>query len=485
MTGHLHVPPMRPLRQWPMLGARATIAIALALFLVVLAVRVADSNAADGEGVFFILPIGLLALRFGLRGGIAGASVATGLVLAWGLLDPGVHFLLTAYVSRTLAFFTLGLLLGGFVHHRRLLEEEVLRYYDASLDLLASSDIDGRFTRVNPAWKRTLGYSVEEMCSRPLMDFVHPDDREATAREMQTLTTGGNTVGFRNRYLAADGSYRWLEWSASPSSSEGLIHAIARDVTVQHEAEQQLATNAKSLETMVAERTCELDDARAETLRRLATAAEYRDDETYQHTQRVGITAADIAEELSLGAPQVRLLRQAAPLHDVGKLAIPDRILLKPGKLTKHEYEVMKTHAELGCRMLSGSNAPVLQMAAVIAASHHERWDGHGYPNGLSGDAIPLVGRLVAVADVFDALTHVRPYKPAWPVEEALEEIRRCAGSQFDPRVVEAFLARQQRTARDLPERESEMRTLGIPLQASTSAASGLASRRMRHVEVR
>jgi putative two-component system response regulator len=187
-------------------------------------------------------------------------------------------------------------------------------------------------------------------------------------------------------------------------------------------------------------RTRELDHARAETLRQLAIAAEYRDDETYQHTERVGHVASRLALELGLPAGQVTLLRHAAPLHDVGKLAIPDCILLKPGRLTAEEFDVMKTHAELGARLLSSGSSRVLQTAAVIAATHHERWDGTGYPKGLAGDAIPLVGRIVAVADVFDALTHDRPYKEAWPVERACAEIERSAGGQFDPRVVAAFL---------------------------------------------
>jgi len=153
--------------------------------------------------------------------------------------------------------------------------------------------------------------------------------------------------------------------------------------------------------------------------------------------------AAEIGARLGLPAGQITLLRQAAPLHDVGKLAIPDRVLLKPGKLSAGEWEVMKTHADLGSRLLSGSNSPVLQMAAVIAATHHERWDGSGYPRGLAAETIPLVGRVVAVADVFDALTHVRPYKPAWTVERAIEEIERGAAGQFDPRVVAAFLTLQ------------------------------------------
>jgi PAS domain S-box-containing protein len=335
----------------------------------------------------------------------------------------------------------MAILMGTFVEHRRRLEAGILRYYDASLDLLATGSVHGRLTRVNPAWERTLGHTPETMYSRRFLDFVHPEDRETTVVQMRALAAGGEAIGFRIRFLTADGGYRWLEWSASAAGPDGIVHAVARDVTAQHEAEHQLADNARSLELMIAERTRELDEARAETLRQLAIAAEYRDDETYQHTERVGHVAARLALGLGLPAGQVTLLRQAAPLHDVGKLAIPDCILLKPGKLTDQEFEVMKTHAELGARLLSSGSSPVLQMAAVIAGTHHERWDGRGYPKGLTGEAIPLVGRIVAVADVFDALTHDRPYKPAWTVERAIAEIGAGAGSQFDPRVVTAFLA--------------------------------------------
>jgi putative nucleotidyltransferase with HDIG domain len=209
----------------------------------------------------------------------------------------------------------------------------------------------------------------------------------------------------------------------------------------QRKAQRQLLRSARSLEHKVAERTYELDDARAETLRLLAVAAEYRDDGTFEHTERVGTLAAEIAAHMGMRAQQVMRLREAAPLHDVGKIATPDHILLKRGKLTPQEREVMQGHAALGARLLFQSSSPVLQMAAVIAASHHEWWDGSGYPRGLAGERIPLVGRVVAVADVFDALTHERPYKPAWPVERAIASIERAAGSQFDPRVVQSLLA--------------------------------------------
>lgn len=430
------------MRDWSTPAAGATVALVTALFIVVFALRQADAIAGDAVGILYVLPIAVLALRFGLRGGLTGAATSTALIVVWDLGHRAAVVTVAGYLSRGVAFLVLGVLLGVVVDQRHRLQAELMRYYDVSLDLLATVDLNGRFTRVNPACERTLGHSAATLCSRPFIEFVHPEDRARTLAETAALLDGSHeTIGFRNRYRTADGHYRWLQWNAAGSPAGGVIHAVAHDVTAEHEAERQLADNAKWLEAEVAERTLELVEARAETLQRLAVAAEYHDDETAQHTRRVGVSAAEIAARLGLGAEQVSLISEAAPLHDVGKLAIPDRILLKKGKLSTHEYRVMKTHAELGARVLSGSNAPVLQMAAVIAASHHERWDGAGYPRGLAGKEIPLVGRVVAVADVFDALTHGRPYKPEWSTARAIAEIRGEAGSQFDPQVVAAFLA--------------------------------------------
>jgi putative nucleotidyltransferase with HDIG domain len=193
------------------------------------------------------------------------------------------------------------------------------------------------------------------------------------------------------------------------------------------------------LDQKVRDRTAELEATQVEILERLALAAEYRDDDTGEHTKRVGQTSARIAEALGWSAAEVELIHRAAPLHDVGKIAIPDSILLKPGKLTPEEFEFMKTHTSLGAKMLSGGQFPLLQLAEQIALTHHERWDGTGYI-GMRDESIPMAGRIVTVADVFDALTSERPYKQAWPVSEAIEEIQRQSGRQFDPRVVEAFL---------------------------------------------
>jgi putative two-component system response regulator len=201
----------------------------------------------------------------------------------------------------------------------------------------------------------------------------------------------------------------------------------------------RLGDRNRILEDAVAERTSELREVHSEILERLAMAAEYRDDDTGQHVLRVSNTTVLLAQTLGVPDRDLELIRRAAQLHDVGKIGIPDHILLKPGKLAPAEFEVMKSHTTIGARILSGGRSDLIRMASSIAYTHHERWDGQGYPRQLSGDGIPHEGRIVAVADVYDALTNSRPYKPAWPVEEAVAEIKRQSGAQFDPTVVEAF----------------------------------------------
>jgi PAS domain S-box-containing protein len=319
-------------------------------------------------------------------------------------------------------------------------EGMLVRHREMSLDLICTSSFNGYFVELNPAWTRTLGFELEELLARPYSDFVHPDDLEATLAEVDKQAKSGHLVfNFQNRYLCADGSYRWLEWTSRPDYEAGLMFAVARDVSERKQAEETLARQQELLEEMVAQRTAELADARWETLRCLALAAEYRDDQTFEHTQRVGRTAGLLAERLGLDQERCLLVRHAAPLHDVGKVGIPDSILLKPGRLSPSEWETVRGHAAAGARILSGSSSQLLQLAEEIAASHHEWWDGNGYPFGLAGEEIPLSGRIVAVADVFDALTHDRPYKQAWSVADSVHELHRLIGVQFDPTVVAAF----------------------------------------------
>jgi putative two-component system response regulator len=209
---------------------------------------------------------------------------------------------------------------------------------------------------------------------------------------------------------------------------------------------KRLQDQNAALESRVRERTSELEQSHLETFERLALAAEYRDDDTGQHTRRVGRMAALLGQELGLENEIVERLERAAGLHDIGKIGVPDTILLAPRKLTPEEFEIVKTHTVIGSRIMAGSRSPLMRMAEEIAWSHHERWDGRGYAGVAEGD-IPLVGRITTVADVFDALTHERPYKQAWPLDEAIAEIERQRGVQFDPRVVDAFATIQEEIA--------------------------------------
>jgi putative two-component system response regulator len=207
-------------------------------------------------------------------------------------------------------------------------------------------------------------------------------------------------------------------------------------------AQRDLANHAQWLEREVAKATRHLNEREEEVIWRLSRAIEFRDGGTGEHISRVATVSRLIAEGLGCDTEFCRTIYLAAPLHDVGKVGIPDAILTKPGRLTDEEMATMRGHVVLGQRILAGGESSLIRFAEHIVASHHERWDGKGYPAGLAGEEIPLEGRIVAVADVFDALCSPRPYKSAWNVSEACDEINRCAGGHFDPRVVAAFNAR-------------------------------------------
>jgi putative two-component system response regulator len=193
------------------------------------------------------------------------------------------------------------------------------------------------------------------------------------------------------------------------------------------------------LENRVRERTKNINDTRLEIIYRLGRAAEFRDNETANHVVRMSHLSARLGKEAGMNEGDVEILLQASPFHDIGKIGIPDNILLKPDKLNAEEWEVMKSHTEMGAEILSGSEWDLLVVAERIALTHHEKWDGSGYPKGLRGEDIPLVGRIVAICDVFDALTSERPYKNAWSDEEAMAFLTENSGGHFDPKMVTLF----------------------------------------------
>ncbi|MGH2949155.1 MAG: HD-GYP domain-containing protein [Solirubrobacteraceae bacterium] len=260
------------------------------------------------------------------------------------------------------------------------------------------------------------------------------------------VSVGGDVEAMRARLdpLGLDGGPEVVPLEDVTAADEPFGPAAARRLRAIVDR-RSLHARQSELESVVAAqavaRRRDVEAAGVDALRRLAMAAEYRDDNTHEHTERVGDLAARLARHLGHDDRTVWLVRQAAPLHDLGKIAIPDTVLLKPGRLTDEEFEVVRTHAVLGARVLAGGESDLLRTAERVARSHHERWDGGGYPDGLAGDDIPFEGRLVHVADVFDVLVHERPYKESWTVEAATEEIRGGAGTQFDPDVVRAFEA--------------------------------------------
>lgn len=237
--------------------------------------------------------------------------------------------------------------------------------------------------------------------------------------------------------IAAGPSVVPLSDLIAPGRPLGASGVARLRLVIEHRA---MAARLTELEALVAShalsRFGDTESSAADTLERLARAAAYRDDNSLEHTERVAALAARMARELGQDAHTTGLIRAAAPLHDLGKIAVPDSILLKPGRLDPEEFEVVKTHAVLGARVLEDSDSELLGVAERIARSHHERWDGTGYPDGLAGEDIPLAARIVCVCDAYNAMTTTRPYRPPIPFEAAVAELEACAGTQFDPALV-------------------------------------------------
>ncbi len=243
-------------------------------------------------------------------------------------------------------------------------------------------------------------------------------------------------TGFAEDYeyeeIIATGAAEFILKPCRPAEFTTRLRKVLRERSLRQErdrAEQRLMHSH-----------ADLRDAYLDTIRRLSIATEYKDVDTGAHIERMGCMSALLASTLGLDAHVVENIRYAAPMHDVGKIGIPDTILLKRGALTAAEFEVMKTHTTIGARILADPKSAILQCAQEIALSHHEQWDGKGYPLGLAREEIPISGRIVKLADVLDALVSVRPYKKPYPFRAAIEMIRGASGTQFDPRVVEAFL---------------------------------------------
>jgi len=247
---------------------------------------------------------------------------------------------------------------------------------------------------------------------------------------------GGSGQGDPGGELPSGNDLRMLRVAAERISTEIQLHATNR--RLEEMVEARTADLTAALERLRGV-NAQLLEASRDTVMRLARAAEYRDGDTGEHVDRMSSYSQVIARQMGMSAEEQALIKLAAPMHDVGKIGIRDSILLKQGKLTPEEYETMKEHPTIGGRILAGSRSKLLQMAEEIAISHHEKWDGTGYPRNLAGDAIPLTGRIVALADVFDALTTPRVYKDAWSIDDAVSHIQRERGKHFDPKVVAAF----------------------------------------------
>ncbi len=223
----------------------------------------------------------------------------------------------------------------------------------------------------------------------------------------------------------------------------GLLFEVTKEMRAEEElkkAQDELQEHKNNLEEMVLDRTKELQQTQLEIVTRLAKAAEFRDNCTGQHITKMSHYCATIGQKIGIKKPLNQLLFQASPMHDVGKIGIPDRILLKPGKLNNREQALMKKHSRIGAELLNGHDSNLLKVAKNIALTHHEKWNGSGYPQGLTGKGIPLAGRIVAMCDVFDALTSARPYKNPWSFSRAVQEIKQEKGHHFDPRLVDAFM---------------------------------------------
>ncbi|HEX6750802.1 MAG TPA: HD domain-containing phosphohydrolase [Longimicrobium sp.] len=313
---------------------------------------------------------------------------------------------------------------------RRVLERAGFTGFTATTD---AAEVLPLFERVRPDLV-VLDLHMPGMGGMEVIRLLRP--ALAAGEWLPVLVVSGDLDPEARRRALADGARDFLAKPYDPAEAVLRI----RNLLEMRFLHARVREQNRELEEKVAARTRELELAQVEVLERLAQAAELRDDETGEHVRRVGDLCARIARAMGRDQAFAEMLRRAAALHDVGKIGIPDAILRKPGVLSADERARMNTHTTIGARILAGGRSELMAMAERIARAHHERWDGRGYPQGLSGEAIPPEARIVAVADFFDALTHDRPYRPAFPVAETLRMIEQEAGTHFDPAVASALL---------------------------------------------
>lgn len=324
----------------------------------------------------------------------------------------------------------------------------------------------GRILYDSPSVLRVLGYEQGELVGRNAFELIHPDDLPGALELLvDTASAADRISSLTFRFRHKNGEWRFLESVGTAIREDDGVTVIvnSRDVSERVGALEAVNRGRRELEMRVRERGAEVERLQLEMLGRLARAAELRDDETGTHTRRVGALAVSIAETLGLDDESRRCLRCAAPLHDIGKIGVPDAILRKPGPLTPDEMEVMRTHTLIGGGILAGGRSDLMRTAEAVALHHHEKWDGTGYPRGLAGPDIPLAARIVSVADFFDALTHDRAYRAAVPAPRVVREIAGAAGSHFDPDVVDAFLSLQRRAPAPAPPLEADPATATPP----------------------
>ncbi len=386
---------------------------------------------------------------------IIGDSPLTAVVLVTGVDDPEV-------ARRAFAFGVHGYLVKPFwpgqlqitvmsalrrrrlelaqVAHSRALEERLQLLVDRAPVSIYVKDRERRYVLANRVAHEVVGQTPNEMIGLSDADLMAPAAEQLVAEsDRRVLEQGAGFEGEETLQIGDEPERTFLTVKFPFVDDSGEItgiYGISTDISDKKQSEDLREELARAQERAIEE----MRASRQETVERLAKALEMHDEETGRHVKRMADIALLLATHLGLDEDRVLLLRTAAPMHDVGKVATPDQILRKQGPLTAEEREVMERHTTVGCAILTDSESELLRLAATIALTHHERWDGSGYPQGLVGEAIPLEGRITAVADVFDALLSDRCYRPAMALDDALEVMRAGRGSHFDPRVLDALL---------------------------------------------